>query len=171
MSYREKPDYKYFQYLFRKMTFQQKVEYRFDWLDENYQESKSGSISPPKQQSIKAMDILHLMQQIYSPKQQKQSEEFDDTGLSKRESNGRLSIGNNSYNFLSCENRLNLRHKSTSSLNESNQQYRDIQPEGSCMIAYQRNVRFGPFQNEINNTPKQVERSPLRKIRLEFFIN
>ncbi|CAD8136389.1 unnamed protein product [Paramecium octaurelia] len=158
MSYREKPDYKYFQQLLRRVAIQQQAEYRFDWLDENNQDRKSGSVSPKKQQSIKVMDQSHLIQQIYSPKKQKQSEEFDDTGLSKRESNGRFSIANNSLNLVPCESKLNLRHKSTSSFNESNQQYSDIQPEVSCMIAYQRNVRFGSFHNEIN-TPKQAERS------------
>ncbi|CAD8132010.1 unnamed protein product [Paramecium pentaurelia] len=158
MSYREKPGYKYFQQLFRRVAIQQQVEYRFDWLDENNKEKKSGSMSPKKQQSIKIMDQPHIIQQIYSPKKKKQSEEFDDTGPSKRESNGKLSIANNSYNLLPLDSRLNLRHKSTSSFNESNQQYSDIQPEVSCMIAYQRNVRFGSFHNEIN-TPKQAERS------------
>ncbi|CAD8142709.1 unnamed protein product [Paramecium octaurelia] len=158
MSYREKPGYKYFQQLFRRVAIQQQVEYRFDWLDEKNQEKKSSSVSPKKQQSIKIMDQPHLISQVYSPMKKKQSEEFDDTGPSKRESNGRLSIANNSYNLVPCDSRQNLRHKSTSSFNESNQQYSDIQPEVSCMIAYQRNVRFGSFHNELN-TPKQAERS------------
>ncbi|CAD8047005.1 unnamed protein product [Paramecium sonneborni] len=161
MNYHSKPDYRYFQSLFRRVSNQQQVEYRFDWYDEFNYEKKSGSTSPKKQQSIKILDQSYLIQQIYSPNKKKCSEEFDDTGPSKRESNGRPSIINNNTNnnLLLCDSRMNLKNKSVSSFNESNLQYSDIQPDVSCLIAYQRNLRYGSFHNEAELLPKQPERS------------
>ncbi|CAD8137912.1 unnamed protein product [Paramecium pentaurelia] len=159
MSYREKPDYRYFQQLFRRVSIQQQIESRFDWYDENNYEKKSGSTSPKKQQSIKILDQSYLIQQIYTPNKKKLSEEFDDTGQSKRDSNGRQSlINNNTNNLLLCDSRMNLKNKSVSSYNGSNLQYSDIQPDLSCLIAYQRNLRYGSFHNEVE-IQKQPDRS------------
>ncbi|CAK92450.1 unnamed protein product (macronuclear) [Paramecium tetraurelia] len=167
MSYREKPDYRYFQQLFQRVSIQQQVEYRFDWYDESNFEKKSGSTSPKKQQSIKILDQSYLIQQIYSPNKKKASEEFDDTGPSKRESNGRPSIiNNNSNNLLMCDSRMNLKNKSVSSFNESNLQYSDIQPDLSCLIAYQRNLRYGSFHNEAD-PQKQPDRSASTQDKLK----
>ncbi|CAK78705.1 unnamed protein product (macronuclear) [Paramecium tetraurelia] len=159
MSYREKPDYRYFQQLFRRVSIQQQIECRFDWYDENNYEKKSGSASPKKQQSIKIVDQSYLIQQIYTPNKKKLSEEYDDSGQSRRESNGRQSlVNNNSNNLLLCDSRMNLKNKSLSSYNESNLQYSDVQPDLSCLIAYQRNLRYGSFHNEAE-IPKQPDRS------------
>lgn len=117
----------------------QNAEYRFDWSGSAYKSTsdrRSGSNSPRKKQPTLEKQPI-LIQQIYSPLKQLAEDEEHNSSNRKSEQKNSLVVNN------LLPERLVQRHKSTSSFNE--EQYSDLQPDGSVMIAFQKAIRFGSF--------------------------